>query len=317
MQKKYDQLILTGSISIDRIMNFSGRYEDIIQPDKLHVLSIAPLVDSLQHTRGGVAANIAYNLALLKDCPTLLASVGEDGQAYMQDLLEMGVDTSHLHYSPLPTSSFTVMTDANDCQVGGFYPGAMSDSDTLSLAPWYGTNSLFVLSPYDPKSMSRLVKEAYEHHLPLVYDIGQQVTIVPPEELLLGIKSSELLILNDYELGILAKRTMLSEAKIKSLVPLIITTLGERGSIIEGGSLSSPLKIPAVKTNDVVDPTGAGDAYRGGFLYGYSRGWSLITCAQIGSVAASFAIAKRGTQEHHFTLADIKEKLYTAYGVKI
>lgn len=317
MQKLYDNLILIGSISIDRIMSFSGKYEDMIQPDKLHIFCVSPLIEQLKHTRGGVAANIAYSLSLLGNNPILLASIGKDGGDYLQDLTNMGIDTTHMHISDLPTSTYTVMTDANDCQVGGFYPGAMSDSASLTLAPWFGKNALVVVSPYDPPTMDRLVQEAKTHNLRLIYDIGQQVHNVTPDDLLAGIETAELLILNDYELAILAKRTKLSEEKIKSIVPIVVTTLGEQGSVIEGKSTPAPIHISAIKNLNVVDPTGSGDAYRAGFLHGYARGWDVTSCAQLGSTIATYTLLQLGTQTHHFTLEEVSKKYYSAYGKQL
>lgn len=317
MNEHLPQLVLLGSISIDRIMNFTGRYEDKIQPDKLHVLSLSILIDNLEHTRGGVAANIAYSLALLGDHSSLLTSIGPDGTDYLDYLGSLDIDTTHVHKSQLPTSTFTVITDANDCQVGGFYPGAMADSDSLTLSPWHNTNSFIVVSPYDPTTMARVVQEAQVQHLPLIYDIGQQVSNVPVEDLLAGVKAAKVLILNDYELGVLATRTNQTEDSIKSQVPIVITTLGEQGSRIEWNSLKTPISIPAVTGLKVVDPTGAGDAYRAGFLYGYRRGWDLKLCGQLATVTASFALEHHGTQVHSYTKDQLAKRYQTTFNTPI
>lgn len=286
-------------------MNYPGRYEDSIKPDKLHVLSLSVLIDRLEHTRGGVAANIAYNLSLLGESPSLLTSVGPDGLDYLQSLTHRGIDTSYVHQSPLPTSTFTVLTDANDCQVGGFYPGAMSDHQPLSLKPWQHTDAIVVVSPFDPDCMDRIVQESAKYKLRLVYDIGQQVSNVNKKDLLTGIRSAELIIVNDYELSVLAERSGLSVNQIKKQVPLVVTTLGSAGSLIEGNKVNKPISIKAVQAKSVVDPTGAGDAYRAGFLYGYRRGWSSRTCGQLGSLLGSYAVQFPGTQKHVFQLQDI------------
>lgn len=298
-------------------MNFRGRYRDLIAPDKLHVLSISILIDSLEHTKGGVGANIAYNLALLKEQPILLASIGQDGSAYANYLTNLGIDTSHLHHSQLPTSTFTVLTDQDDNQVGGFYPGAMSDSDSLSLEAWYRQNPLVVVSAYDPQTMKRLVQEAREHHLRLVYDIGQQVTNVQKEDLQEGIATAECLIVNDYELGVLTKRSGISESELKSKVPIVVTTLGAQGCVIEGTKTNKPVRVQSVPKIKAIDPTGAGDGYRAGFLYGYIRDWDLLNCARLGSVVASYAVETKGTQEHSFGLAELKDRYYHTYGHEI
>lgn len=314
MTKKYSSLILTGSISIDRIMNFAGRYKDLIQADKLHVLSLSILIDNLTHSRGGTAANIAYSLALLGDQPYLVGSVGHDGTAYMADLARLGVNTDYVHYSNLPTPTFTVLTDSDNNQVGGFYPGAMSDIGALSLKPWYKSRPLVTISANDPLGMDQLVGECTNNNLDYVYDPGQQVTNMTTDQLKRGISKAKILFANDYELGVIVSRTSNSIEQLDKMIPIIVTTLGARGTRITGSSIMQPIDVPAIADVRVVDPTGAGDSYRAGFLHGYTEGRDLVTCARLGSVVASYAIEQHGTQEHHFTLEDIKQKYYSAYG---
>jgi adenosine kinase len=224
----------------------------------------------------------------------------------------MGIDTTHIHMSDLPTSTFTVLTDRDDNQVGGFYPGAMADSSSLSLHPWE-RDALVVVSAYDPATMKRLVHEAEERSMKIVYDIGQQVSNVATEDLQEGIRAAEILCVNDYEMEVLSSRTSMSANDIKQDIPIVITTLGKEGSVIEGKDVTEPVHIPAIKDIDIVDPTGAGDAYRAGFLYGYKRGWELKKCSQLASTVASFAIEKVGTQEHDCTMDQIRERYYKQY----
>ena len=292
-------------------MNFRGRYQDMIQADKLHVLSLSILIDSLTHSRGGTGANIAYSSALLGDQPILLGSVGHDAKAYVDDLSTLGVDTSHVFFSDLPTPTFTVLTDSDNNQVGGFYPGAMSDISHLSLKPWYDQNPLVVISANDPLGMDHLVKECIAHKLDYVYDLGQQVTNITIKQMKLGLSHAKILFVNDYELGVICARTGYSKAELEAMIPLVVTTLGKEGTEIAGEI------IPALKNIEVVDPTGAGDAYRAGFLYGYLRKYDPDTCARLGSVVASYTISLRGTQTHTFSLAEVKEKYYSAYGRKL
>jgi adenosine kinase len=317
VKKSHTQLVITGSISIDRIMNFGGKYKDLIQPDKLHVLSVSILIDKLANTRGGTGANIAYSLALLGEKPALLGSVGPDAEGYMRGLSESGVDTSRIHTSTLPTPTFTVLTDSDDNQVGGFYPGAMSDITGLNLKPWHETNSLVVIAASDPLGMDQLVSECLANDLPYAYDVGQQVTNISAEQLKHGLSGAKLLFANDYELGTILSRTGYSTQELEVMIPLIITTLGKEGTKISGSQLKEPLRVAAVVGVQVVDPTGAGDSYRAGFLYGYVRKCDLGDCARLGSVVASYAIEQNGTQEHHFTLAEVAEKYYSAYGVHL
>ncbi|HUD10193.1 MAG TPA: carbohydrate kinase family protein [Candidatus Saccharimonadales bacterium] len=302
------QLIVCGSIAIDRIMNFTGLYRELIKPEKIHALSISPLLDKLENTPGGVGANIAFNLARLGERPVLLGSVGLDAKQYIADLSTAGVDTSHIHFSKRATASFNVITDSEDSQVGGFYQGAMADSESVSFKPWIKKNVLAVISAYDPEAMNRQVEECKTSGMRLIYDPGQQVAN-PTTDLQAGINAAEVVFVNDYELQLLDEKLGLGVSVLKSQMPLLITTLGKNGSIITGKNLSSPLKISIAKPKHVVDPTGAGDAYRAGFLYGYLREWDLRTCGQLGATIASFIVEHQGTQ-HAFSKPEVLQRYY-------
>ena len=312
----HSQIVLTGSVAIDRIMVFPGKFEEVIQPDKLHILSISVLLDELRETRGGVAANIAYSLGLLGQKSILLAAVGKNALDYMNDLASLGVNIDHLHYSSLKTASFSVITDQIDCQVGGFYPGAMSEASSLSLKPWQDSGALVVISPHDPTQMALQVEECQKFGMKMLYDVGQQISNLNQLDLRSGVEAAEILILNDYELGLLEQKTGWSQAQILDKVELLLVTLGERGVKILQSSKKEE-SIGAVKLKKVVDPTGAGDAFRAGFLYGYVREWDVIKSAQLGCVIASFAVGKHGTQEHKFNKSKIIKRYQETYGKKI
>jgi adenosine kinase len=306
-------IIVSGSIAIDRIMRFDGSYKDHIRPEKLDSLSISIFLSALQDAHGGVGANIAYSLALLGETPVLLGSVGPDGLLYMEKLAHAGVDISHVFESKLPTASFNVITDSDQNQVGGFYPGAMFDSASLHLEPWQDANAIIVVSPHDPKAMRKQVQQCKEWGLRLCYDIGQQVSNLPGEEMAEGIAAAEILILNDYEMTVLSNKSGVAIEDIKKQVPIVITTLGKDGSIIEGKAVPEPIKVGIAAPKMVADPTGAGDAFRAGFLYGYAREWPLLASAQLGAVCGTYAIETTGTQAHTFTGADIADSYQTAF----
>lgn len=291
----HTQVIVCGSVAIDRIMSFSGRYRDLIKPDKLDVLSVSPLLNKLQDTPGGIGANISFNLASLGEQAVLLGSVGRDAKEYIGSLSDHGVDTSHVHFSEFPTASFNVITDSDGNQVGGFYPGAMFDSEDLSFKPWKDQDVLAMVSAHDPEAMNTQVEECRTHDIRLVYDPGQQVSS-PLTDLSAGIAAAEVLFVNEYELNLLSEAIHMSATDIKSQVPVVITTFGSKGSFIEGRQVEKPLQIPIAHPTNTVDPTGAGDGYRAGFLYGYLRKWDLITCGQLGAVVASFIVEHLGTQ---------------------
>jgi adenosine kinase len=289
------KLVVCGSVAIDRIMNFSGRYRDLIQPDKLRVLSLSVLLDKLEASRGGVGANVASGLAQLGERPVLASSAGRDAAAYLQDLSELGIDVSGVHISDHPTASFNVMTDSEDSQIGGFYPGAMMDSDSVSFKPWQGQDVFMLISAYDPKTMNRLVEECQQFNLRFAYDPGQQVA-ADSVDLAAGALAAEVVFLNDYEHGRLCEKTGFSPDALQAKIPVLITTYGKEGSTIQGNQVESPIKVPAAHPDQVVDPTGAGDAYRAGFLYGYLRQWELAKCGRLGATVASFVVEQHGTQ---------------------
>lgn len=310
-------IVVTGSIAIDRIMSFGGSYSDHLHPKKLDNVSVSIFLDSLTDAYGGVAANICHTLALLGEEPQLLGSVGADAVEYMEKLARSGVNITHIHESALPTASFNVITDGNQNQVGGFYPGAMFDSDSLVLAPWRNTDAVVVVSPHDPRTMRRQVQEASQYGLSLCYDVGQQVSNAPSEDLAAGVAAAKILILNDYELTVLADKTSRTVENIRESVPIVITTFGPNGSRIDGREIDGSKKVGIAEPDRVVDPTGAGDAYRAGFLYGYVRGWSLLTSAQLAATCASFAIESVGTQTHSPSAQEIAMRYQKSFQDKI
>lgn len=311
------KLIISGSIAIDRIMSFKGRYKDLIKADKLHVLSLSIFLNELKNTHGGVGANITYNLAILGEQPILIGSVGHDAKEYIDKLSKLNIDTSNINFSNLNTASFNVITDQDDNQIGGFYPGAMFDNQMLSFQKFKNESALFIVSPDDPKLMNKLVFECALNQLRLFYDFGQQVSNSPADDLLAGVKAAEIIIANDYEMSVLCDKIKYSIEQVKQTVPICITTLGDKGSIIEGKNVPIPIQINPAKPKSVLDPTGAGDAYRAGFLYGFSRGADLQICGQIGSLAAVYAVETQGTQEHFFTLEEFKSRYFNNFNQQL
>ena len=298
-------------------MNFSGRYQDIIKPEKIHVLSISMFLDKIVDKHGGVGANICYTLSLLGEKPILMGSVGPDGEQYMAKLSRSGVDIKHVHRSQIPTASFNVFTDSDHNQVGGFYPGAMSDSDNLSLEKWRGENVFIVMSPHDPAAMRRQVAECKKYGLRMFYDIGQQVITVPKKDLIDAIDVAELLILNDYEFTMLAERIGQATDEILKKIPVVVITKGKNGSVIAGKNVKREIKVPIARPTVAVDPTGAGDAYRAGFLMGYIRGLDLGICGKLGAVSSVYAVENHGTQEFTFTKDEFKKRYAKNFNEKI
>ena len=312
--KSLPPIITSGSIAIDRIMNFSGHFRDFIRADNLDTLSVSILLDDMHDSRGGTGANIAYSMALLGDTPILLGSAGSDAAVYLKELAKLGVDITHVFESSLPTATFTCFTDSDQNQFGGFYPGAMSDGQSLNLNSWQNQQPLVIISSQDPAVMRRLVAECQGWQLRLCYDVGQQVSNLPSGDLAAGVYTAEILILNDYELSALAAKTDRPLGQIKAEVPVMVTTFGKNGSIIEGAKVETPIQIGIARPAQEVDPTGAGDAYRAGFMYGYAREWGLKICGQLGAVCAAFAVETRGPQNHSFTFGEVKKRYEDNFG---
>ncbi len=296
-------IVLTGSIAFDYIMTFPGKFRDHILPERLDRLSLSFLVDSMVRQRGGVAANIAYTLALLGERPTVMATVGEDFDEYRQWLDRCGVDTSAIRTIPgLLTASFFVNTDQANSQIASFYTGAMARAAELRFSDLPARPDLAVISPNDPGAMAAYVQECRQQGIAYIYDPSQQIVRLETEALRQGIRSCRGLVVNDYEFALIEKRTGLDRAQILEQAEFLLVTCGETGAVLNTQAGES--SIPAVPEHAIVDPTGVGDAFRAGFLKGYLHQLPLELCAQMGSLAATYCLESRGPQSHSFDLAE-------------
>ncbi len=302
------KIILTGSVAYDYLMSFPGRFRDHILPDKLETISLSFLVDSMVRLRGGVAPNIAYTLALLGQHPMLWATVGEDFAEYRHWLERMGVDTSGVRVIPgVYTASFFANTDRDNNQIASFYPGAMAYAAQLSLHELRTRPDLVLISPNDPEAMKLYVKECQELQYPYLYDPSQQIVRLTGEEINTGIQGCLALFVNDYESALIEKMTGLNPEMIarRENAPkeaFVVVTRGSRGADII--TRDRFFHIPVVPQKEKVDPTGVGDAFRGGFLAGYANHFDLLTCGKMGALAATYCLEQRGPQNHHYTTAE-------------
>jgi len=302
------EIVLTGSIAFDYLMKFPGYFQDHILPDNLDCLSLSFLVESMIRQPGGIAPNIAYNLALLGERPRLFATAGEDFAAYRDVLEEKGVDTSGIKLIEGEfTASFFANTDLANAQIASFYPGAMAAAAELSLNDLDGKKpELVLISPNDPRAMVRYVDECKELGIPYIYDPSQQIPRLKGDELEDGLDGALALFVNKYEFGMVQKKTGLSLDEIREKIQFTVVTLGEEGSLIY--KKGSQVNIPVVTPDRIADPTGVGDAFRGGFLSGYAHGWDLEICAEMGSVAAAYCLEQEGPQGHSFTPSEFVER---------
>lgn len=320
MRREIPQLIITGSIARDAITVYPGLLLDhlsLLHPN----FSLSLLVNELNEQWGGTAANIAYTAALLGQHPLLLASIGEQDHHYIKSLADIGVDTESVHYSSVPTARFTVITDTENNQLATFFPGAMADSDSLSIAG-LGRRDVFVMiSPHDPKMMEQQVHECQALDTPFCFDIGQQVNNVPDSLLSSGLQYAHAVILNAHEREVLGRRLSVDDEALPSKVPLFVTTYGKDGSLIEGTLVKRPIHIDAPKPNYVADPTGAGDSFRAAFFTEYIRRMhtqmseeQFRFCGQMGAIAALYAIENKGGQSHFFTREEFDMRYASLFG---
>ncbi len=294
-------IVLTGSVAFDYLMTFPGYFRDHILPDRIESISLSFLVDNMVRLRGGVAPNIAYTLALFGEHPRLLAAVGEDFEEYRAWLESKGVDTTGARLIPgVFTASFFANTDRANAQIASFYPGAMAYASQLSIKDLRCDDSgLVVISPNDPKAMNKYVSECQELHIAYIYDPSQQIVRLTSDEIKAGIQGALALFVNDYEFGLIQKMTGMSHDEIMCRVKFMVVTCGERGaSIYADGQV---YHIPVVVPDQIVDPTGVGDAFRGGFLVAYGHHLDWETCGQVGALAATYCLEHAGPQGHDYT----------------
>jgi len=301
-------IAVTGSMAFDYIMSFSGSFTDYIVPDQLERLSVSFLVDSMRRERGGVAGNVAYSMALLGERPLLMASVGQDARPYINDMAAQGVDTSAvLHVDDEFTASFFVSTDRGNRQIANFYIGAMARSAQVSFHNFTDAGiTLAIISPNAPDAMAQYVRECKALDIRYVYDPSQQIPLIAPEDLKAGIEGAHILTVNDYEFGLIQERLGLSLADVRAMVDVLVITRGEAGSSLYADG--RVLTVPAIATPHLVDPTGAGDAYRAGLLTALNNGLNRLEAGRVGTLTATYALEAFGTQGHRYTAAEFTDR---------
>jgi adenosine kinase len=294
------QILISGSLAYDRIMDFPGRFSDHILPDKIHILNVCFIVNGMEEKFGGTAGNIAYSLALLGEQPRILATAGKDFDRYEEWLCQHRLSLEGIRRIPEElTAGAYITTDKRDNQITGFNPGAMKYP---SLCTFDGTNpdeTLAIVAPGNLEDMYNYARTYSEKNIPYIFDPGQNIPAFSGDRLIEMLNGSRLLISNDYELEMIMRATALERTQLLEHTGGIVTTLGENGSVVRIHDQAH--NIPAVPVSKVQDPTGAGDAYRAGLIKGLVTGKELPEAAQVGAVCAGYAVECHGTQEHQFS----------------
>jgi adenosine kinase len=304
--------LICGSIAYDTIMVFGDRFKNHILPEQIHILNVAFLVPDMRREFGGCAGNIAYNLKLLGGEPLIMATIGDDSAPYMHRLKQLGLDATHVRDVPGTfTAQAFITTDLDDNQITAFHPGAMTQSQQNKVTDTRDV-SLGIISPDGRDGMLQHAREFCEAGIPFVFDPGQGLPMFDGAELMAFLKLADYCTVNDYEAKLLTERTGRTLEQLAGEVEALIVTLAGSGSHIytRGGRIEIPVATPEA----VIDPTGCGDAYRSGLLYGISKGWEWEKTGRLASLMGSIKIAHRGGQNHKLTRDEIAKRYNAAFG---
>jgi adenosine kinase len=306
--------LICGSLAYDTIMVFPDQFKNHILPDKVHILNVAFSVPEMRREFGGVAGNISYNLRLLGGEPYPMATVGDDFGPYQRHLDKMGISRRYIrHMQGEFTPQAFITTDIDDNQITAFHPGAMQFSYLNRVADTEGIK-IGIVAPDGKQAMIQHSADFVAEGIPHIFDPGQGMTLFNGEELKQCIRDAQYIVLNDYEFQLIKERTGLDGKAIASQVEALIVTQGAAGSLLR--TRDGERAISAVEPDDVKDPTGCGDAFRAGLLYGLLNDLDLVTCCRIGSVMGAIKVAQLGPQNHNPTFDEIQQRFFDAYGYR-
>jgi adenosine kinase len=313
MAKKYSGIVVIGSIGFDVIMNLPGKFTDFILPEKLTALNVSFTVNSLRREFGGTGGNCAYSLGLLGEKPRLMGVLGNDGPIYRKHLIDSGVRVDELATdSKLSSAVGHVMTDERGNQIWSYYPGPLKQLTEMRLQRTVQKNDLVALMPSTPEAFKRHLIEVIELGNDFMFDPSFFIPNLTKQQLEMGLNQAKIVIGNDYEVMLMEHKVGIKLAEWgKKRQVIVIKTIGEKGSLIYQGGKT--YKIKAVPATQAIDPTGAGDAYRAGFLAGFIRGKQLVDCGQMGAVVATYCVEYMGTQKHRFTMKEFLQRLSREY----
>ena len=306
--------LICGSIAFDKIMQYHGRFGDTLLADQLHRVNVSFLVPTLRTEYGGCAVNIAHNLRMLKGDPLIMGTIGQDGGDYLERMEKQGLATRAIRtIGHAYTAQCFVTADQDNNQINAFHPGAMQFSHENSLADFLPLR-VAIISPDGRDGMIKHAHDCARNKVPFMFDPGQQLPMFNGEELIRFIDQAAYLACNDYEFEMVMDRTGLSLQDIAARLDALIVTRGEQGSDIHAGGEHH--RIPAVPASSVVDPTGCGDAYRAGLLYGIANDLDWPTTGRLASLLGSIKIAHQGGQNHSFTAQEIADRFEAAFGYR-
>ncbi len=309
--------LVTGSIAYDTIMVFPDRFRNHLLADQLHILNVCFLTPEMRREFGGTAGNIAYNLKLLGGEPLVMATVGEDIQPYLDRLDALGIAHEHLRRIPGQfTAQAFITTDLDDNQITAFHPGAMNFSHENHVTEGLGAG-LAIIGPDGKDGMLQHARECAAHRIPFLFDPGQGLPMFSREELLEMVHLADYLAVNDYEGKLLEEKTGRPLESLAKELRALVVTFGARGSLIFAENARERHEIPCVRAESVLDPTGCGDAYRAGLLYGIARGWDWPAAGRLGAVMGAIKIAHRGAQNHRPARAAIEARYREAFGGRL
>jgi adenosine kinase len=301
-------IVVSGSLAYDRIMDFPGYFKEHILPEKIHVLNVCFQVNDMKEKFGGTAGNIAYALALMGQKPLISATIGRDHHRYWEWLAKNGLSTENIKIiEDELTASAYITTDQADNQITGFHPGAMKWSSSLEFDKLNARETLVIVSPGNLEDMVKYPRTCKAKRIDYIFDPGQSLPMLAANDLVEAIEGCRILIANDYELDLILCKTGLNKGTLLRRAKAVIVTIGERGSLVY--TPEGEMRIPATKPKTVKDPTGAGDSFRGGLISGLVQGRDIAQSARMGSVCASFAVECYGTQEYRFSPEEFNERL--------
>ena len=311
----YMNTLICGSLAFDTIMVFQDQFKNHVLPEKLHILNVCFFVPEMRREFGGTAGNIAYNLRLLNGKPLIMATAGNDFATYTQWLAQNDISNRHIKViDDSYTAQAFITTDLDDNQITAFHPGAMQQSHLNSVKDAKDV-SLAIIAPDGRDGMFQHARECVEAGIPFLFDPGQGLPMFSGDELLGFIEKADYLAVNDYEAQLMQEKTLLTLEALAAKVTALIVTQGAKGSTIYADG--QRIEVPCVTADALVDPTGCGDAYRAGLLYGISRGWDWLQSGKLAAVMGAIKIGSRGGQNHQPSRQEIEARYEKAFNEKI